>query len=136
MKKLFYSLWKLAKFLMSFWQTLVSFPSNFASIFSVIKHNSSVYFQLKHYILLFNRTPLKCNFLRHSSVQVKIRQIMVSILKQQVNSSSNFASFFTVMIHNSSVNFKLMHFLLWIKGSHQGPNFETFESSGKNLPNS
>ena len=39
------------------------------------------------------------------------------------------------MTHNSPVNFKLMHFLLWIKGSHQSPNFETFECSGENLPN-
>ena len=40
------------------------------------------------------------------------------------------------MTQNSPVNFKLIHFLLWIKGSHQSPNFETFECFGKNLPNS
>ena len=40
------------------------------------------------------------------------------------------------MTRNSSVNFKLIHFLLWIKGYHQSTNFETFEYSGKNLPNS
>ena len=49
------------------------------------------------------------------------------ILKRQVNSSSHFASFSIVMTHNSSVNFKLIHFLLWIKGSHQSPNFGTFQ---------
>ena len=59
----------------------------------------------------------------------------MSILKR-VNSSPNFASFFIVMTHNSSVNFTLIHFLLWIKGSHQSPDFETFECSGENLPNS
>ena len=59
-----------------------------------------------------------------------------SNLKRQVSSTSNFASFFIVMAHNSSVNFKLIHFLLWIKGSHQSSSFETFECSGKNLPNS
>ena len=37
---------------------------------------------------------------------------------------------------NISVNFKLILFLLWIKGSHQSPNSETFECSGENLPNS
>ena len=58
------------------------------------------------------------------------------ILKRQVNSSSNFASFFIVMTHNSSVNVQLMHFLLWIKGSHQSPSFETSEWSGENFPNS
>ena len=59
----------------------------------------------------------------------------MSILKWQVNSSSKFASFFIVMTYNSSVNFKLIHFLLWTKGSYQSPNFETFECSGENLPN-
>ena len=66
----------------------------------------------------------------------KFVKFLISILKRQVNSSSNLASFFIVMIHNSSVNFKLMHFLLWIKGSHKTPNFETFKCSVKNLPNS
>ena len=40
------------------------------------------------------------------------------------------------MIHNSSVNFKVIHFLLWAKGSHESSNFDTFECSGENLPNS
>ena len=57
----------------------------------------------------------------------------MSTLKQ-VNSPSNFASFFIVMIHISSVNFKLILFLLWIKGFHQSPNFDTFKCSGENLP--
>ena len=39
--------------------------------------------------------------------------------------ASQFALFFIVMTHNSTVNFKLIHFLLWIKGSHQSPDFET-----------
>ena len=60
----------------------------------------------------------------------------MSILNWQVNFSSNFASFFIVMTYNSPVNFKLIHFLLWIKGSHQSPAFETFNFSGENLPNS
>ena len=40
------------------------------------------------------------------------------------------------MTHNSSVNFKVVHFLLSGKGSHQSSNFDTFECSGENLPNS
>ena len=59
----------------------------------------------------------------------------MSILKWQVNLSSNFTSFFIVMTYNSSINFKLIHFLLWTKGSHQGPNFDTFKCSRENLPN-
>ena len=66
----------------------------------------------------------------------KFIKFLMSILNWQVNSSSNFASFFILMLHNSPVNFKLIHFLLWIKGSHQSPNFETVECSAENLPNS
>ena len=40
------------------------------------------------------------------------------------------------MTHNSSANFKVIHFLLWAKGSHQSSNFDTFECSGENLSNS
>ena len=39
--------------------------------------------------------------------------------------------------YNSTVNFKLINFLLWTKGSHQSPNFETFQwCGGENLSNS
>ena len=44
-------------------------------------------------------------------------------------------AFFIVMTHNSSANFKAIHFLLWTKGSHQSPNFDTLKCSGENLPN-
>ena len=60
----------------------------------------------------------------------------MSVLKWQVSSSSNFALFFIVMTHNSSVNFKVIPFLLWTKGSHQSSNFDTFECSGEHLRNS
>ena len=73
--------------------------------------------------------------MRNSSTQVRIYQIVFSILKRQVNSTSNFALFFIAMIHNSSVNFKVIPFLLQTKGSHQSSNFDTFKCSGENLPN-
>ena len=60
----------------------------------------------------------------------------MSILKRQVSSSSTFVSFFIVMTHNFSVNFKPIHFLLWTIRSHQTSNFDTFNCSGENLPNS
>ena len=43
---------------------------------------------------------------------------------------------FFVITHNSAVSFKLIHFLLCIKGFNDGPNFENFKCSGENLPNS
>ena len=60
----------------------------------------------------------------------------MSLLKRQVSSSSIFISFFIVMTHNYTVNLKLIHFLLWAKGSYQSSNFDTFECSGENLQNS
>ena len=39
------------------------------------------------------------------------------------------------LIQNSSANFKLIHFLLGTKASHQSPNFDTFECFIENLPN-
>ena len=93
-------------------------------IFSAIKHNCSVLFFSSKYIIYFGqRSQLKSTFFRFSSARVKIRQIPHVI------------SFFIVMTHNSSVNFKLIHFLHF-QESHQSPNFDTFNSSGENLPNS
>ena len=60
----------------------------------------------------------------------------MSLLKKQVSPSSIFISFFIVMTHNSTVNLKLIHFLLWTKGSYESSNFDTFERSGENLQNS
>ena len=69
-------------------------------------------------------------------LESKFVKFLMSLLKSQVNSSPNFASFFIVMTHNSSANFKLIHFLFWIKESHQSPNLDTFKCSGENFPNS
>ena len=66
----------------------------------------------------------------------KFVKFLMSILKRQVSSSSIFVSFFTVMTHNFSLNFKLIHFLLWTIGSHQSSNSDTFKCSAENLPNS
>ena len=87
-------------------------------------------------IYLGQRSQLKSNFLDFQVLESKFIKLLMSVLKWQVNSSSNFALLFIVMRHNSSVNFKGTAFLLWTKGSHQNPNFDTFECSGENLPNS
>ena len=47
--------WQLTKFLMLFFKPQVSFPLNFASPFSVMTHNSSEIFWLKHNMLLTKR---------------------------------------------------------------------------------
>ena len=90
-------------------------------IFSAIKQ---LLFSSKYIIYFGQRSQLKSKLFRFSSARVKIHQI------------PHVMSFFIVMTHNYSVNFKLIHFLLWTKGSHQSPNFDTFKCSGENFPNS
>ena len=82
---------------------------------------------------LLKRSTLKWKFLRLWSDGSKFVKVVMSILKSQFNSSSNFASFFITMTYNSSMYFKLILFLLWIKGSNQNPNFETLKCSCENL---
>ena len=60
----------------------------------------------------------------------------MAALNWQVNSSSNFPSSLIVKTHNSPVNFNLIYFLLWIKLSHQSPNFEAFKCPCENFTNS
>ena len=76
-----FRLWKLVKFLMSFWKGHVSFPLNFVSIFSA---------NLAHTLYtLFRRSPLKCNILRLLSALCPEQRFLMPFLKRQVNSSSN-----------------------------------------------
>ena len=60
---------------MSILKAQVSFPSNFASIISAIKYNSSILFLAQILYTLVKSRPLKCKVLRFSSARVKIRQI-------------------------------------------------------------
>ena len=108
---------------------------NFISLFSVMKDNFFLLFSIKYY-RLWSKGANQCKFLRISSARVKICQIPhVNVEKKSQIPLRHFTSFFILMTHNSFVNFKIMHFLLWITGSHQSPNFETFECSSENLPN-
>ena len=121
---------------MSFLKAQVIFPSNFASVFSAIKHNSSILFFAQTLYTLVKSSLLKCKFLRFSSARVKTRQI------PHVNFelTSQFLIKFCIILHchdtKPPVNLKLIHFLLWIKGSKGSPNFENFVCSIENLPNS
>ena len=130
--------WKFAKFLMSFLEAQVSFPSNFVSILNAIKHNSvhnSVLSELKHYILWSKAAHWSPNFLDFQVFRSNFVKFLMSVLKRKINSVSNFLSFFIVITHNTLKNLKLIHYLLWIKGPNKSLNFETFVCSGENLPN-
>ena len=70
------------------------------SVFLQIFHHSSVPSSPLH--IFWNFWVLGSKFVK----------LLMSILNWQVSFFSNFASFFSVITHNSSVTFKLMHFLL------------------------
>ena len=104
------------------------------SVFLQILHQSSVLlditlctFLAQTLNTLFKRNPLKCTFLRLLVLRSTFVKFLMSLLNWQVNSPAKFASFFIVMTHNSSVNFKLIHFPLWMKGFDQSSNFEIFQ---------
>ena len=67
MKSLFFNLWKFAKFFMPILKAQDSFPSNYASIFSAIKHNFSVHFS-SNIIYFGQSSPLNNKFFRLSRV--------------------------------------------------------------------
>ena len=121
---------------MSFLKSQISFPSNVASIFSAIKHNYPIRFLAQTLYTLFKRIPFKCKFLDFRVFGSKFVKSLMSVLNWQVHSSSNFASFFSVITYTSSVSLWLMYFLLWTKASHENTNSNTFKYSDKNLPNS
>ena len=79
------------------------------------------------------RSQLKSKCFGFLSIWVKICQ--VPHVNFQMTSQFHFK--FCIILHchfiNSSVNFKLIHFLLWTKESQQSPNFDTFNCSGENL---
>ena len=96
--------WKFAKSLVSFSKPQISFSSNFAWLFSVIKDNSSVLFLVKCYIYFAQKGQITVQILETLVLRWKFTKFL-SFLKQQINFSSNFASLFSIMRHNSSVLF-------------------------------
>ena len=113
-----------------FWNHKVKFYSNFASLFSVMKDNSSALFYLK--LLYFGQKELiQAKFSDFWVAGWKFTKFFIWCLKLQVSFSLNFASLFSVIRDNSSVIFKLKLYMIWTKGAHQGARFQTFVCSHK-----
>ena len=74
----------------------------------------------------------KCKFSDLPLLTLKFTKFLMSFLEPRVSFSSNFASLFSVMRHNSSVLFHLNLYMLWTKGAHQSANFQTFNYSHEN----
>ena len=113
--------WKFSKFLTLFSKPQVSFSSNFASLSNVMKDNSSLLSYINRYILFTEETNQCITFWDFWVLRSKFTKFL-SVLKQQSTFSSNFASIFSVMRHNSSLLSKLKFYMLSTKGTYQGTN--------------
>ena len=81
-----------------------------------------LHFLSSNTIYLVQKKSLNTQIFENFEYLVKIRQILY--VSFETTSQFLFKLFLIVMTHNSSLDFKLIHFLLWIKGSHQSLNFE------------
>ena len=104
------------------WWKFVSFYSSFASLSSVRKDILLCTYLAQIWYTLVITGQLKFKFVRLSRTRVKIVKLLMSVLKRQVNSSSEFSSFFSVIRYYSYENSQLMLFLFWTKRSHPLPN--------------
>ena len=82
------------------------------------------------------RIPSKSQFWDFQVLWWTFSIFLMSLSKPQVSFSSNFALLFSVVKDNSSVLFKAKRYILCTKGTNQSGNFENFECSGQNSPNS
>ena len=114
-----------------FWNHKVRVFSNFVSLFCVMKDKSSVFLAQTPYNLDKN-SPSKWNLWTFEWLGENLPN---SLLKPQINFSSNFASLFDVMRDKSSVFFYLKLYMIFTKGVHQSAKFQTFDLSGEISPN-
>ena len=87
-----------------FWNHKVRVYSNFASLFNVIKDNSSVIFRSNR-ICFGEKEPIEVKFSDFWLFGWKCRKFLMSRLELQVSFSLNFPSLVSVMSDNSSVFF-------------------------------
>ena len=121
---------------MSFLKVKVSFPSNFASVFSTIKI-TLLYFFRTNIIYFDQRQPIKVHsFEIFEYLNQNLSNYSWQFWTEKSIPLQFFASFFILKTHNSLLNFKLKYFQLWTKESHQSPHFQIYRCSDENLPTS
>ena len=108
---------------MSFFKQKVNFSSKCGSFFSVMRDNSSFLAETLFYMLLTKVAHQRASF--QTCLLTQKFTILMSFLESRISFSSNFASLFSVMRHNSSVLFHLNLCMLLTKRAHQS-KFQTF----------
>ena len=131
---------KFTKFLTSFLEPRVSFPSNFASLFIVMRRDSSVLFHLKLWMLCTKGAHQSADFQTFQTQSAnfqcrKLVKFLMLFFKSRASFLLNFASHFSVTTHNSYEIFLQKH-MVWTKSAHQSTIFQTLECSNGSLPNS
>ena len=77
----------------------------------------------------YKSSPWKSKFSDFSLLALKFTKFLKSFLEPRVSFSSNFASLFSVVRHNSSKLLHLNLYTLWTKGTNQSANFQTFQTA-------
>ena len=95
-----------------------------------------LYFSSWNLYAIDKRNLSKCKFLDIQLLPLKLTKFLLSIFKAKVSSSPHFASFFSLMTHNSSIPFCFSHNILLIKVAHQGESFQTCHCPHQNSLNS
>ena len=118
---------KFIKFLMSFFKQKLSLDHISVSWEIILQYH------LAETLYAFDKSSTsKCKFSDLSYLALNFTKFLMSVLEPIVSLSSDFASFYRLMRHNSSVFFHLNLYILWILGAHQGANFQTFGSLYEN----
>ena len=111
-------------YLILFSTTCVKIPQISETISHFSQQNSSVFFQHKHYIHFYKRSPSKCKFSDFPLLALKYTKFPLSFFTQRVSFLSKFGSVFSFMRDNSSVLFQLKLYILMTKVAHQRANFQ------------
>ena len=114
---------------MSFSKPQVCLSSNFAHCSVLWKITPLDVFR-SNVIYFAQKEPIKVEISRVSSVRSKFTEFL-SILKELISFSSNFASIFSVMRHKSSILFWLKFYVLSTKGAYQSINLVKFHVSSR-----
>ena len=122
---------KFTKFLIPFFKQKVSLSFSWI-FFQCHERWFFCTFLAKALYAITKSSTLKCKLSDLPLVTLKFTKLLMSFLEPRASFSSNSASHFSVMRHNSSVLFHLNLCMLWTKGSDQSANFQTFDCSHEN----
>ena len=122
---------KFTKFFMSFLKDKSGFLQSLNHS-SMLWEVTPQHFFSWNFICYWEKQHIKCKFSYLPLIALKSTKFLMSFLEPRASFSSNFASLFSVMRHNSSVLFHLKLYMLWTKGADQSANFQTLDFSHEN----